>query len=895
MIPVGQDVSQAALKSLAAAGQDLADAEDLDAALGVLAEAAASGVGATLAVIRVAERGGEDLLARGVGAASPALRAELEGSRMPAAAIGPKELTERDDLPDAVRRLARRWGASRVLVCPVLSDGRVSVSLEVARAGEPFAEPELLLARVIASHASLLVRAVDPVDGHSPATSREATLELAGRALAVVAEESRSGERLARLALEATGARSCILWRSNGGPEPVASAGHPDDLSDAGATVRDADELLSGNGSVALEDGVVLVRLGEPPVGGLRLVFDPQDEPTAGELARLASFGARAAHAVRVGERTSDLAQELERSRALLAVVGQAIAELSLSHTLETAVDWVGELLGTERAAVYLRQAGGLEAAAERGLAGPHVRVAEGLLDLVLNRLRARPVVEVRDATSDPRLGAVRDAVSESGIEAAVVVPLRAAGELIGLLVAYLPANRRLGESESMLLAALAGQLAVAVQNAGLHEDTARLARERQEALDAELLAARRLEAFYEISRSFSESLSLEETVGAIARTAVELLEVDAAVLRMPDERGDSLVPHAVHVPDARLAVALDPILRRPQPLDRIESAAAVVLNPQRAKRLGGGHELLMPFLERGSTAALVPIVSTGEVMATLTLISLDPVRPIDAEMLDAARSLAAQAGLSIGNARLYEQQVHFADAMQRSLLPEEPPDIPGIEIGSVYESSARLEVGGDVFDYTVLPDGRLAVVVGDVTGKGIDAAADMAMTKFVFRSLAREHPEPSELMRIANQVVLDEVEEGKFVTMVYLTVDPTTGELACSGAGHPEPRVVRSDGSVEELAARGLALGIAPDQQYPEARAILRPGDCVVLFTDGVVESRIEGELYGKLRLDRLLADQRGLRAQQLARAVVEDSRAFAGGGLADDSAVVVVKKIPG
>ncbi|MDF2752300.1 MAG: domain S-box protein, partial [Gaiellaceae bacterium] len=486
----------------------------------------------------------------------------------------------------------------------------------------------------------------------------------------------------------------------------------------------------------------------------------------------------------------------------------------------------------------------------------------------------------------------VRDAVSESGIEAAVVVPLRAAGELIGMLVAYLPAKRRLGENESMLLAALAGQLAVAVQNAGLHEDTARLARERQEALDAELLAAKRLEAFYEISRSFSESLSLEETVGAIARTAVELLDVDAAVLRMPDERGDSLVSGAIHVPDARLGVALDPILRRPQPLDHIEAATPVVLTPRRAKRLGGGHELLIPFLERGSTASLVPIVSAGEVMAALTLISLDPARPIGVEVLEAARALAAQAALAIGNARLYEQQVHFADAMQRSLLPDEPPDIAGIEIGSVYESSSRLDVGGDVFDYSVLPDGRLAVVVGDVTGKGIDAAADMAMTKFVFRSLAREHPEPSELMRIANQVVLDEVEEGKFVTMLYLTLDPETGELACSGAGHPEPRVVRPDGAVEELAARGLALGIEPDQQYPEARTTLEPGASVVLFTDGVVESRVGAELYGKVRLDRLLGEQRALRAQQLARAVVEDSRAFAGGGLADDCAVVVVKK---
>jgi serine phosphatase RsbU (regulator of sigma subunit) len=643
---------------------------------------------------------------------------------------------------------------------------------------------------------------------------------------------------------------------------------------------------------VPLDGGVVLVRLGEPAIGGLRLVFDPGEEPDAEELARLGAFGVRAAHVVRAGERTTGLVEELEQSRALLAVVGQAIAELSLSHTLETAVDKVAELLGTDRGALYLRQAGGLETAAERGLAGPHLRVAEGLLDVVVGSLRSRSVVEIRDAATDLRLGAVRDAVGEAGIEGAVVVPLRSAGELIGLLVAYLPASQRLRESESSLLAALAGQLAVVVQNAGLHDETARLARDREKALDAERLAARRLEAFYEISRSFSESLSLDETVAAVTRTAVELLDVDAAVLRMPDARGDMLVPRAVHVPDPRLAAALAPILDRPQALERLSPGDPIALTAQAAERLGGGHEFLGPFLERGSTATVLPIVASGEVVAALTLVSLDPERRIDGETLEAARSLTAQAALAIDNARLYQQQMHFADAMQRSLLPDEPPVIPGIEIGSVYESSARLDVGGDVFDYTVLPDGRLAVVVGDVTGKGIDAAADMAMTKFVFRSLAREHPSPSELMRIANGVVLDEVEEGKFVTMLYLTVDPVTGELACSGAGHPEPRIVRPDGTVVGLEARGLALGIAPDQEYPEVHAVLEPGAAVVLFTDGVVESRADGELYGHVRLNRLLSEQRNLSAEALARAVVEDSRSFAGGGLDDDSAVVVVKR---
>ena len=153
--------------------------------------------------------------------------------------------------------------------------GAVCFRAAEARAGEPFSERDVLLARMIASHASLLVRAVEPVDGHSPATGREATIELAGRALAVAAEESRSAERIARLALEATGARSCVLWRSNGRPEPVASAGLAEDLVDLTSVVRDADELLSVTGSVALEGGLVLVRLGEPCLGGLRLVFDP--------------------------------------------------------------------------------------------------------------------------------------------------------------------------------------------------------------------------------------------------------------------------------------------------------------------------------------------------------------------------------------------------------------------------------------------------------------------------------------------------------------------------------------------------------------------------------------------------------------------------------------------
>jgi hypothetical protein len=187
------------------------------------------------------------------------------------------------------------------------------------------------------------------------------------------------------------------------------------------------------------------------------------------------------------------------------------------------------------------------------------------------------------------------------------------------------------------------------------------------------------------------------------------------------------------------------------------------------------------------------------------------------------------------------------------------------------------------MFDYATLPDGRLAVVVGDVTGKGIDAAADMAMTKFVFRSLAREHPEPR-TAAAANQVVLDE--QRAPVTMVCVT-SIRNGELRAPVPGIRTPGSLRSDDR-SQLAAAGL-LGVARDQDYSEARERLERGDVVVLFTDGVIEARQDGELYGRSRLDRVLCEHRELSAAGWRR----HSSTMPGvlGRPADDSAVVVVK----
>ena len=213
--------------------------------------------------------------------------------------------------------------------------------------------------------------------------------------------------------------------------------------------------------------------------------------------------------------------------------------------------------------------------------------------------------------------------------------------------------------------------------------------------------------------------------------------------------------------------------------------------------------------------------------------------------------SITAQAALAIDNGRLYQQQKEFADTMRRSLLPRSHPELQGLEIGEVYQPSARVDVGGDVYDFLELGGGRLAVVLGDVTGHGIEAAADMAMAKFVFRSLAREHSEPGDFLASANDVVVDEIAAGKFITMIYLAdrrarAAPSSRRARGIRRRCWSHRTERSS----KLDVSGLALGVEPGQTYEEATATVERGGAIVVYTDGVIEARRDGEFYGVERL---------------------------------------------
>ena len=899
------DGAGGALAAFAAAALELARGDALDGGLQALARAVQLGTGSELVVVRLTDGG--QLVARAVSAESAALTAELEGTRVPARELGGEEVELADAqgdpaVPSAIRRAAVRSGTPVVRIFPVVAGAELTGTLELYRSTRALSSEEQALAQAVVAHVALAVR-IHP--RHAPGGNGRpdlgtAELELLGEALAAGADESETAEQIVRVAADAAEAAGALLWRLDpeGPPTLLASSGFGGRAPELFQAADGARRRLEQGGGAPERLGRWLVHalpLGEPPAAALELVFEG-DGPGDAALERLSPFAARAALALRRSRRVGLIALALKRSQALVAVVSQAIAQLSLTHTLETAVERVAELTASGHVVVYLREDGRLTAAASRGLVGPHTDLGERLLELALGPYRSRGFLFVEDMRTDPRLAGFEHVLEESDISRALFIPLLVQDEVIGALGVFKTRPRPYREGEEGLLLALSAQLAVAVQNARLHERTKKLSAALERTLESERRSARQLRGLYAISQSFAESLSLEATLDAVARTMVALLDVDAAVIRLPDDRNETLVTRAIHVADARVGEVVEGLVARPQPMTAplarrlLLAKQAVLVRPGTATHQDA-HRVLEPFLRQGATAAVLPLATPAEVLGTLTLVSFDPERPLEREGVDAALAVAAQAALAIDNGRLYQQQKDFAETMQRSLLPRELPDVPGLEVGHVYQSSARVDVGGDLYDFVVLDDGRLAVAVGDVLGKGIAAAADMAMTKFSFRVLARGASDPTSVLASVNDVVCDEIEPGKFVTLLYALVDPAAREVACASAGHPPVRVVDPGGRVTTVGRPGLALGVEPGQDYPTERVALAPGSTVVLYTDGVLEARRDGELYGDERLERLLGARSRLGAQELAEEILADCRAFGGGELADDCAIVCLK----
>lgn len=369
---------------------------------------------------------------------------------------------------------------------------------------------------------------------------------------------------------------------------------------------------------------------------------------------------------------------------------------------------------------------------------------------------------------------------------------------------------------------------------------------------------ARKLEFLSQASEALASSLDHRETLKRVARLAVPDFADWCSVRLLEDGRLANLV--LAHVDPAKedLVLRMTELVPHRKDADYgsehvARSGVTQLLSPMTDELLRAATSTEAQFdigRELGLTSVLVvPLLVRGVVTGVMTFASTRPERLYSSEDVSFAEDLARRAALAIDNADLFSQTHRAAQELQRALLPQGLPQVPGWQLGSVYRQAGRADIGGDFYDVFVLPDGRLAAVIGDVTGRGVDAAAAGAQLHFAVRALVAADPAPESVAAGLDRL-LDLSGELPLVTVAYLLFDPTRDGVEILVAGHLPPLLVGVDGVMRWMSGAGSpAFGVGPVQRHAE-RGAFGPGDLMVLYTDGLVERRGEDLETGLERL---------------------------------------------
>jgi PAS domain S-box-containing protein len=428
------------------------------------------------------------------------------------------------------------------------------------------------------------------------------------------------------------------------------------------------------------------------------------------------------------------------------------------------------------------------------------------------------------------------------------------------------------------------------------------LAAEREARAAAEA-AATRARFLAEASALLDRSLDYAETLRSVAALAVpdiaDWCSVDAleqgelrnvAVTHIDPNKvalGERLLseyPPAPHSPDGLMQVVST---GRSQLLEdvRDETLVANARSPE--------HLALLREMGMRSTM-IVPMISRGRMIGTITLVSAESGRRFGDQDVLLAEDLARRAAVAVDNARLYSERAQIARTLQDSLLPERLPTIPGVEVAARYVAAGEgIEVGGDFYDLFELGEGDWSVVMGDVCGKGADAAALTALARYTLRATASPATRPSETLQTLNDAVLRQRGDGRFVTVAYarMTTNGRSARLTLSSGGHPPPIVLRADGHAEPVGPSGTLLGVVPDPQLSEETIELGPGDALFLYTDGVTEAHAPDHLLEAADVARMLEKCGGSDAVELVRCVEESVRALSVAPPGDDIAMLALR----
>ncbi|PKQ30071.1 MAG: hypothetical protein CVT60_02105 [Actinobacteria bacterium HGW-Actinobacteria-10] len=291
----------------------------------------------------------------------------------------------------------------------------------------------------------------------------------------------------------------------------------------------------------------------------------------------------------------------------------------------------------------------------------------------------------------------------------------------------------------------------------------------------------------------------------------------------------------------------------------------------------------------------VAPLSSAGDTLGAILFGYSSGPGEFDEYAIDFAGKSAASLSLALNNARMYENEHRIADRLQEALLAL-PDRIEGLEFAHAYHSASEAaRVGGDFYDIFELDDGFVGVTIGDVTGKGLDAAVLTSLAKDTIRAHASESGKsPSRILELTNDVLYRATDSETFVTVFFGLLECGAGRLTYANAGHPAPLILGRGGIPAPLDATGPPAGAFRGSAYTDNGSTVGPGDVLFLYTDGITEARGPAGLYNDGRLNELLAGVHGSSALDVVDSVITDVLSFAGGRLSDDLAILAVKRLP-
>jgi PAS domain S-box-containing protein len=397
-------------------------------------------------------------------------------------------------------------------------------------------------------------------------------------------------------------------------------------------------------------------------------------------------------------------------------------------------------------------------------------------------------------------------------------------------------------------------------------------------------------------------SLEPADVLGQVATLAVPEV-ADWVAVHMPGESGIELVALAHRDPE-RLERAEELDRQLPTRHDSPRGVANVLRTgrselypdiPQLQPQTDDERARVEHAQEFGMRSALiVPMIARGKTLGTLTLATDQSGRRFDDHDVRLAEELARRCGTAVDNARLFAERAYIARTLQQSLLPAELPDIPGIEAAARFRPTGEgNEVGGDFYDLFESGGRGWTVVMGDVCGKGPDAAAVTALARYTLRAAAMRERLPSRSLGLLNEALLRQRSDRRFCTVAYAYLEPLTegARIGFASGGHPLPLLLRADGSVQAVGEPGTLLGVLPDPSFEDRSLALAPGDALVFYTDGVIEGRGGATALDEEGLAHLVAACAGEGADAIAARVEDAAVAAQNGSPRDDIAVLVLR----